>query len=137
MAVKVTMQGFEELYAKLREIEESAGPIVEKALGESIKPIHTEAQRLAPYDVSGHISKRGEGHLKLNVPINNIEKAGSQYHISIGWEKGDNSPYFYAKFLEWGTTKMGKQPFMQPAYQRMKNKAFQTFAQEVKKGLGL
>lgn len=137
MAVRVTTQGFEELYANLRRLGETAGPMVEKALEQSIKPIHTEAQRLAPFDDSGHISKRGEGHLKLNVPINKIERAGSQYHISIGWEKGDNSPYFYAKFLEWGTTKMDKQPFMQPAYQRMKNRAFQTFAQEVKKGLGL
>lgn len=137
MGVKVTREGFEELYANLRSLGERASTFIEPALEQAIKPIHLEAQRLAPYDTSGHHSKHGEGHLKLNIPINRIAKASDNYKITIGWEKGDNSAYFYAKFLEWGTSKMDKQPFMQPAYQRKRNQAFQTFAQEVKRGLGL
>lgn len=137
MAVKLDIDGFEEIYAKLKELGASAEGKVNVALEKAIQPIHQEVERTAPYDRKGHRSKRGEGHLKDSVPVNKVEKNGTLHYISVGWKKGDNSPHFYAKFLEWGTSKMKAQPFMQPAYKKRKNKAFETFANEIKKGLGL
>ncbi|MNO08216.1 hypothetical protein D3C81_2307560 [compost metagenome] len=41
-----------------------------------------------------------------------IKKVKGNLQIVIGWEKSDNSPYFYMKFIEFGTSKQPpKAPF--------------------------
>jgi len=140
MAVKVRAEGFENLYAKIKEMGNKAEAVIDTALDKAIEPIYQEVKRLAPYDSSGHKRKYGEGHLKDEIPKNKVTKSGTEHSISVGWEKSDDSKHYYAKFLEWGrsdTSRYRKQPFMQPGYQRKKNKSFEVFEEEMKKGLGL
>lgn len=134
MAVKVKIEGFEEITAAIKNLGSKADAIVDPALEKAIEPIYKEIKSLAPYDSRPNSSP---GHLKDNIPKNKIIKNGTNHYISVGWEKGDNSDYFYAKFPEWGTSKMVAKPFMQPGYQRKKNEALSVLANEIKKGLGL
>lgn len=46
------------------------------------------------------------GHIKDNIPTSKTKKKKGFMFIVLGWEKSDDSEYFYGKFLEWGTSKM-------------------------------
>lgn len=46
-----------------------------------------------------------QGHAVDNVPKPKIIKKGNRKYVIVGWEKSDNSPFFYMKMEEWGTSK--------------------------------
>ena len=55
--------------------------------------------------------------------LRDVEQKGTEKRVIVGFTKGDNSPFFYAKFIEWGASSgpwssqyYGKKPFMRPAY---------------------
>lgn len=107
--------------------------IINKSLKKGIVPIHDQIVK----NLKTHVSKIKHKHLKDNIPINEITKDGAKRMITTGFEKSDNSEFFYAKFLEWGTTKQRATPFMQPAYNSKVNKAFEIMQKVVKEELGL
>lgn len=45
------------------------------------------------------------GHAADNVPKPRFKKKNGRSYIIVGWDKSDNSDYFYMKMEEWGTTK--------------------------------
>lgn len=140
MGVKVTTEGIDNIFSELKSMGEKANSIVDEALEKAIKPIYDETVRLANKSKSKkHISKHGEGHMADEIPKNKEPTVGTNHSYSIGWDKADNSPHFYAKFIEWGTSnpKYPKRPFMQPALDRKQNEAFEIVVQEIKRGLDL
>ena len=54
---------------------------------------------------SGRKGSRTFKHSADEVPMSGMRKKGERRYIVVGWDKGDNSPYFYTKFNEWGTSK--------------------------------
>lgn len=53
---------------------------------------------------SGRKGSRPQGHASDNIPKPKLKSKYGQQYIIVGWEKSDNSPYFYMKFEEWGTS---------------------------------
>lgn len=54
---------------------------------------------------SGRKGSRPPGHAANNVPKPRIKKKNGRQYVIVGWEKGDNSEFFYMKMEEWGTSK--------------------------------
>lgn len=53
---------------------------------------------------SGRRGSRPGGHARDNVPPPKFRSKNGQKYIVVGWERSDNSPYYYQKMEEWGTT---------------------------------
>ena len=103
-----------------------------------IQPAYETAKKTAPRNKKGHIGKYGNGHMADNIPLKLVRENGLRT-IEYGWEKSDNSDYFYAKFVEWGTSnnKYPKQPFINKSMSKNKNKCFNVFSERIRKELGL
>ncbi|PVE17650.1 hypothetical protein DDA98_03415 [Clostridium perfringens] len=54
---------------------------------------------------SGRKGSRPNGHALDNIPKPKISKKKGKLQCIVGWEKSDNTPYFYMKMEEWGTSK--------------------------------
>ncbi|QLY82234.1 HK97-gp10 family putative phage morphogenesis protein [Clostridium intestinale] len=94
-----------EQIATPREIEkaeykalERCGDLVDKELVKTL-PVSKQVYR------SGRKGSRTFKHSKDEIPMF-IRRVKGALQIVIGWEKSDNSPYFYMKFIEFGTSKM-------------------------------
>lgn len=61
---------------------------------------------------SGKKGYRPSGHAADNVPVSNVRMSGGSPTATAGWEKADNSEYFYIKFVEWGTYRMQPRDFI-------------------------
>ena len=56
---------------------------------------------------SGIKGNRPYSHLADNIPVMVRRKLSGYYYMMIGWGTvGRKTPFFYAKYLEWGTSKM-------------------------------
>ena len=112
--------------------------IIDDALEEAIQPAYKDAVRRAPRDKKGHQGKYGNGHMADNIPLKLVRDNGYRA-IEYGWEKSDNSDYYYAKFVEWGTSNGNypKKPFMNKSMSKNKNQCFNVFSERVRKELGL
>lgn len=62
---------------------------------------------------SGRKGSRTGQHSSDKVPLSGVKSKNGYQSIMVGWDKSDNSPYFYVKFTEWGTSKMKPQAYMQ------------------------
>jgi HK97 gp10 family phage protein len=136
MASRVTIEGLEEIQEAFSKISIGKNAIIDKALRVGIEPIQKEMSRRVPKG-KGAGGYKGAGHLKDNIAISNVENENGTRAIYAGVKKGDNSNWFYAKFLEWGTSKMSARPFMQPSYNAKKNQAFKLMCESVKGDLKL
>ncbi|WP_315112912.1 HK97-gp10 family putative phage morphogenesis protein [Clostridium intestinale] len=105
----VTVTGLKELIKKCeqiatpKEIEkteykalERCGDLVDKELEKTL-PVSKQVFK------SGRKGSRTFKHSKDEIPMS-IKKVKGNLQIVIGWEKSDNSPYFYMKFIEFGTS---------------------------------
>lgn len=118
----IRLYGFDELYLKMEKMPDKLNSVVDNALIQCAKPVQEEAKRKArksktPGGTSGY------GHMADHIEISDVEQKGTEKRVIVGFTKGDNSPFFYAKFIEWGASSgpwssqhYGKKPFMRPAY---------------------
>ncbi len=136
MPSKVIIEGLEDIQNKLSKIGYDANIIADKALKVAIEPIRAEMSRRAPKG-KGIGGYENSGHLKDNIAVSDIIDENGVRTIYAGIKKGDNSNWFYAKFLEWGTSKMTARPFMQPSYIAKKNQAFKLMCESMKGDLKL
>ena len=61
---------------------------------------------------SGRKGSRTGQHMADVIPLSGVKNKNNNQIISVGWTKSDNSPYFYAKFVEWGTSEQKANPFL-------------------------
>lgn len=78
---------------------------------------------------SGRKGSRTGQHMGDNIPISGVKNKNGSLYIIVGWEKGDDSPFFYAKFIEWGTSKIPANPFLLNALNKYK-KDFTSIAEK-------
>lgn len=69
---------------------------------ETVKPLIHKSKDNSK---SGRKSSRPNGHALDNIPKPKISKKKGKLQCIVGWEKSDNTPYFYMKMEEWGTSK--------------------------------
>lgn len=133
----IRLYGFEELYAKLETMPDKINSVVDKALLECAKPIQEEAKSRArrSKSISG---TSGHGHMADHIEISDVEQTGTEKRVIVGFTKGDNSPFYYAKFIEWGASSgpwssqyYGKKPFMRPAYKAKVLESLEIFKNRV------
>lgn len=98
-----------------------------KQLEEVDREIITDCSKIAKSEVkkrmhrskdvskSGRKGSRTGKHAIDDIPTSNIKKKKDRLFAVIGWEKSDNSPYFYMKFEEWGTSKRAPHESFYPA----------------------
>lgn len=53
---------------------------------------------------SGRKESRPPGHAANNIPKPKIRKKKGNLQCIVGWEKSDNTPFYYMKMEEWGTS---------------------------------
>lgn len=78
---------------------------LKKLLKFSVKPMLDEAKRRVPED---------RGDLKKATKVFDMRKARN-VGVILGIKSGKDTPY-YGSFVEFGTVKQDKQPFMRPAW---------------------
>ena len=139
MATRMDFDGLDAIVKDLNQMSKILNSsIIDDALEEAIQPAYETAKKTAPRNKKGHIGKYGNGHMADNIPLKLVTENGLKT-IEYGWEKSDNSDYFYAKFVEWGTSnnKYPKQPFINKSMSKNKNKCFNVFSERIRKELGL
>ncbi|MGM7682655.1 HK97-gp10 family putative phage morphogenesis protein [Cytobacillus sp. Hm23] len=117
------VKGMNELLKKLRNIGEKGQPIAEEALKAGAEILQQKMKELAPR------STLNKKHLADNIIISAI-KDGKL-------EIGPHKDFFYAHFLEFGTSTISPQPFAQKAFELCKGQIQQKMADVIRSGLGL
>lgn len=127
----IRMYGYEELYKKMGNMPEKLNKVVNQALIKAAEPIRDEARRKARKSKTPSGTK---GHMADHIEIGDVEQLGTEKKVIVGFTKGDNSPYYYAKFIEWGASSgpwsskyYGKKPFMRPAYKKKVMESLEIF----------
>ncbi|WP_349398922.1 HK97-gp10 family putative phage morphogenesis protein, partial [Clostridium perfringens] len=53
---------------------------------------------------SGRKGSRPSGHAADNIPQPKFKKIKGRQYVIVGWDKSDNSKYWYMKIEEWGSS---------------------------------
>lgn len=128
MAVSGTIEGFDKVFKRLKELEPKvAKKVLRQALRAGAKIIQTRAKANAPVltgqtkkAIKIRAGKRSRGSVGVNVSIGARDYVGDQ---------------FYAAFHEYGTSKMQARPFMRPAYDSEKEKAAEVIQRKILEGI--
>ncbi|WP_411679850.1 HK97-gp10 family putative phage morphogenesis protein [Clostridium thailandense] len=122
----IELTGVDEILNKLQQMGANVGRLENKALKNAAEPVLEDAKANVPVRT---------GKLKKGLKITNVKKKDGMKYILVGVDRGDNSEVFYGKFIEFGTSKMTARPFLQPAYEKNKNKIQKAIAETLKEGL--
>ncbi len=92
------------------ELETTDKKVLKECGDLAYKTVKTLVHRSKDNSKSGAQHKGGirlvpPGHAVDNIPKPKIRKRKGNLQCIVGWEKTDNSPYFYMKMEEWGTSK--------------------------------
>ncbi|PEU73001.1 hypothetical protein CN386_24520 [Bacillus cereus] len=143
MADGVDFLGFDRLISELEQMGLRGEKIEDKALasgGEQIRKAiaeRSEPRSSSPKKPSKSEPWRTGQHLLDNIRVTKARMEGGVKTIKIGIDKADRSPYFYGKFLEWGTSKMPAQPFIEPGFNSSKEAAIRAMTDILKNEMRL
>ncbi len=102
----------------LRKCGKKAQSVVKTKMPKSDNPMH-----------SGRKGSRTGKHSADEVPLSGVKNKKGYQSIVVGWDKDDNSPYFYTKFTEWGTSKIKPLAYMEKTKEELQE-YFSNIAQE-------
>lgn len=72
-----------------------------------------------------------------NIKISGVKTKEGIKYVEVGPTRGDKSEFIYAKFLEFGMSKMTARPFMGPAAKESEGEVLETMKAQLRAGLGL
>jgi len=127
VADNITLEGMEDILDRLKELGQRAAPAENQALYAGAKIVRDNASRRAPR------SAGTKEHLADNIAISEPKQDENSKYVEVG----PKAPFFYGKFLEYGTSKMTARPFMGPAKAESKKQVLETIRQTLKAGLNL
>lgn len=127
MAGNLTLEGMDDILTRLKELGQRAGPVENLALYAGAEIVRENASQRASR------SLKAKEHLADNIVISEPKQNESNKYVEVGPE----APFFYGKFLEYGTSKMNAQPFLGPAKAESRKEVLETIKQTLKEGLGL
>lgn len=121
MGIDMRFDGLDELIKEC--LKHSSKEFIEKVDRKLLKEcgmrtkvkVSSRMLRSADVSKSGRKGSRPGIHSADAVPVSGVRKKGHRLYIIVGWDKGDNSPYFYTKFNEFGTSKRSPFPVFLPA----------------------
>lgn len=121
----IKFEGLDEL---IKEVEKVSNTVAtEKANAKILKECGKKAQQVAKTKMpkssdpwgSGRRGSRTGKHSADNIPLSGVKNKNGYQSITVGWDKADNSPYFYTKFTEWGTSKIKPMAYMEKTKQEL------------------
>ncbi|MGI6452444.1 MAG: HK97-gp10 family putative phage morphogenesis protein [Syntrophomonadaceae bacterium] len=127
MAGNVTLEGMDEILDRLKKLGQRSAPAENQALYAGAKIVRDNASQRAPR------SLKAKEHLADNIVISEPKQDENGKYVEVG----PKAPFFYGKFLEYGTSKMTARPFMGPAQAESKKQVLETIRQTLKAGLDL
>ncbi|MDK7476312.1 MULTISPECIES: HK97-gp10 family putative phage morphogenesis protein [Bacillus cereus group] len=109
------IQGMTELMLKVQQMGRKGASAQTKAVKAGGKVFQEGFSREAPRSRSPRKatvkqSWRTGQHGADNAKISAVKSKEGIKYVNVGWLKGDNSPFFYMKFQNWGTSKMPHPP---------------------------
>lgn len=130
MGAEATLTGMSDLQRQLEQLADRRRAQIEnRMLRAGAKVLQVAIAEDAPRDPNSR------EHLADNIMIMGITTVDGVKRIRVGPSRGDNSRFFYGKFLEWGTLKMAARPFVGTAAARSKKDVFNTMKSEGEKEL--
>ena len=114
----MSITGLDELINNCKKL--SGAEIVQntnkKILRQVGKNVQATAKNIAPKSKdpwkSGRKGSRTGRHMADVIPLSGVKNKNNSQYITVGWTQSDTSPYFYAKFVEWGTSEQKANPFL-------------------------
>lgn len=118
MSVKVELEGWDELERNLKALGDTinAEAALETALMDGAEIVKSAIEARAPH-VTGQLA--GDIHIS--------RKGRQKYSVRIG----PGIRGFYGRYLEYGTSKMKKRPFMRPAFEASNDAAQEAIRQAI------
>ncbi|MEN3132502.1 HK97-gp10 family putative phage morphogenesis protein [Bacillus albus] len=101
---EIELQGMETLMRSIQDMGRKGTTAQRKALQASGKVLQEGFSKEAPR------SKGSGPHGADHAQISQMKTKSGVKYVNVGWLKSDNSPFFYMKFQNWGTSKMPHPP---------------------------
>lgn len=127
MSASFTVEGIDELISKFEKLGKNVDSVTNEALKAGGKVIIDEAKSV--------LSSNGSvltGKLRDGLSVSGIKGGKGGKYVEAGITKGDNSPIYYGKFVEWGTVKMPAKPFLAPAFESTKEEVEEQIKNKIK-----
>ncbi len=112
--VKISILGVERLQTKLGKM--ASLPALKSTMGQAVGLVNGEAKSIVPVD-SGNLRNSIHGSVEAEAPTELVGKVATSVE--------------YAPYVEFGTSRMGAQPFLWPALRRSQKRIQQLFAAAV------
>lgn len=88
--------------------------IIKECAANAQKEVSRRLKRSKDVSQSGRKGSRTFIHSADAVPVTGVRRKKGKLFVIVGWDLGDNSPYFYTKFNEWGTSERPPTPVFLP-----------------------
>jgi len=124
MKMEIEIVGLRELEDKLSRLDEKLKRALEEALEEIAEKIRDDAKSFAPVDTGSlrkSIRVEREGELQFSV----VAGDGGVINPRTGREVD------YAGYVEFGTSRMSPQPYMQPALEKNKDEILRIVKEKI------
>lgn len=137
MEISFEMDSLEELEKKVellasgKEIDKTNRTIFQRSADLTEPKMKARIPKSTDNSKSGKVGYRPPGHAADNIP-----KSVSSKRAIVGWKlNGDAQNWFYMKFVEWGTSKMPPQDFVENTKQECEGQYYIIAEQEYQKTL--
>ncbi|MBN2909156.1 HK97 gp10 family phage protein [Polycladomyces sp. WAk] len=124
----IDWSGVEEMLLNIQRLGQKVSRRENQALRAGAKELQETMARNAPGP-----SYKKRVHLKDNIQMSNVKR--KEYGKAI--EVGPGKTSFYARFLEFGTSKMSPHPFVGPSIVESRERVLKAMADELRRGMGL
>lgn len=121
------MEGMEQILARITNLGRRADLLENQALNAGANIVKKNASQRAPR------STKAGGHLADNIVITKAKQGEGIKYVEVG----PSAPFFYGKFLEYGTSNMVARPFLGPAKAESQKQVLEIMKQTFKAGLNL
>lgn len=125
----IELIGMQELIDTVSKLGEKGTRIKEKALSEAGEVVGKSMAEKAPR------SDMAKEHMADHIHVSDVQGNDGVDFVTIGPGKGDNSQFFYAKFTEWGTTKIPAQHWAEQSILENNRKIKNIIKEELLRGL--
>jgi len=126
---RIELEGMDELISKVNKLGSKGMEIKQKALARAGKLVKASMESKAPR------SDQSKTHMADNIAVSDIKQENGVDFVQVGPTKGDNSPFFYSKFTEWGTSKISAQHWAEKSVRENKGQINNLIREELERGL--